>query len=423
VNVKACPVSVRRGLMTPGVLVLLAVAMTGLGAGLYRFIFGLGAATNLSNQYPWGLWIGVDVASGVALAAGGFTSAAVAHIFHRHKYEALVRPALLTAMLGYTFAVLGLTADLGRYYNIWHPMLPGMWQGNSVLFEVAMCVTIYLNVLYLEFMPIVCERFIGHVHLPGPLSRLDGPLEGVLRWMQSALNRVMFVFIIAGVVLSCMHQSSLGSLLLIAPYKMNPLWYTPALPLLFLLSAMAAGFAMVVFESLLVSWTLERKPEMKVLTPYSRFALFFLGVYGAVRLSDFVIREAFVHLPGSGFAGYAFAAEIGLGIVLPFLLLLSEKVRQSPRWLLAAASCIVGGVLMNRVDVFLVAFRPPYAQTAYFPSTSELLVTIGLVAALVLTYRVCITVFPVLHGEEIEIAEVCEAAPAPAHGRTEPYVA
>jgi len=131
----------------------MALALAGGSAYLYRLIFGLAAATNLDNQYPWGIWISIDVASGVALAAGGFTTAALADIFHKEKYHAIVRPALLTAMLGYTFAVIGLLADLGRYYNVWHPMLPSMWQGDSVLFEVGICVIIYLSVLYIESCP------------------------------------------------------------------------------------------------------------------------------------------------------------------------------------------------------------------------------------------------------------------------------
>ncbi len=406
----AHPVSLRRGLLTPGVLVLVCIMLTGLAAGLYRFIFGLGAVTNLTNQYPWGLWIGVDVASGVALAAGGFTSAAVAHIFHRRKYEALVRPALLTAMLGYTFAVIGLMADLGRYYNIWHPLWPTMWQGNSVLFEVAMCVTIYLNVLYIEFMPIVCERFVGRVSLPGPLKHLNRPVDALLRLAQGILAKLMFFFIIGGVVLSCMHQSSLGSLLLIVPYKMSPLWYTPVMPLMFLLSAFAAGFAMVVFESLLSSWTFGRKPEMAVLSAYSRFLVLFLGVYGVARFSDLLIRDAW----GGAFAGdgtsLMFLAEIGLGVALPFAMLLSGKMRHSPAGLLTASSLVVGGVLLNRINVFLVAFKPPYAQAPYFPSAPEILVTTGLVAGLVLAYRVCVTVFPVLPVEEHETVEATETA-------------
>jgi len=407
-SVPSRPVSVRAGLMTPGVVALCFVALVGLAAGIYRFLFGLGAATNLSNQYPWGLWIGVDVASGVALAAGGFTSAAVAHIFHRRKYEALVRPALLTAMLGYTFVVLGLFADLGRYYNIWHPMLPGMWQGNSVLFEVAMCVMVYLNVLYIEFMPLVCERFIGRVNLPGPLKSLNGPIDKVLRMAQGTLAKLMFLFIVAGVVLSCMHQSSLGSLLLIAPYKMSPLWYTPIMPLMFLLSAMAGGFAMVIFESLLASWSFGRKPETKLLSEYSRFLVLFLGIYGVARFSDLMIREAWSHAFAGTGTSLMFLAEIGLGVMLPFALLVSRKARCTKAGLLAASGLVVGGVLLNRVNVFLVAFKPPYAQGAYIPSSFEVLVTAGLIATLVLAYRVCVTVFPVLPVEEHELDEEAE---------------
>jgi len=160
---RAVPVDKR--FFTNGVKVLFALMVVGLSVALYRIFAGLGAVTNLSNQYPLGLWIGADVASGVALAAGGFTTGALTYIFHREHYHAVIRPALLTALLGYTFVVIGLIFDIGRWYNIWHPSLPMMWQGNSVLFEVAMCVMIYLTVLYIEFLPIVTERFInGFVH-------------------------------------------------------------------------------------------------------------------------------------------------------------------------------------------------------------------------------------------------------------------
>jgi Ni/Fe-hydrogenase subunit HybB-like protein len=168
-------------------------------------VAGLGAATNLSDQYPLGLWIGLDVATGVALAAGGFTSAALVYIFNRAHFKAIIRPALLTALLGYTFVAIGLAFDLGRWHAIWHPMLPSMWQGNSVLFEVAICVMLYLNVLYLEFAPVVLERLIGRV-------RLNSTLDLGLRLSAYALGRLMPALMIAGVVLSCLHQSSLGSL-------------------------------------------------------------------------------------------------------------------------------------------------------------------------------------------------------------------
>ncbi|WP_372681671.1 NrfD/PsrC family molybdoenzyme membrane anchor subunit, partial [Desulfosarcina sp.] len=256
---------------TPGVVVLAVLMAAGAAAIAARFIGGIGYVSNLSTARPWGLWIGVDVASGVALAAGGFTTAFLAHIIGRHYYEAVVRPALLTAVLGYTFVVLGLLVDIGRSWAIWKPLL--YWNPTSVLFEVAMCVMFYLNVLYIEFLPIVAERFKGRVNLPGPLAILNGPVDGLLKLADTVLPRIMWFFIIAGVVLSCMHQSSLGSLMLIAPTKLHPLWYTPMLPLLFLTSAIAVGYPMVVFEATLATTSLKLDGEMNILTPLTRITI------------------------------------------------------------------------------------------------------------------------------------------------------
>jgi Ni/Fe-hydrogenase subunit HybB-like protein len=382
---------------TPGVFVLMAFTALGVGIAIYRFIFGLSAVTNLDQEHPWGIWIALDVATGVALAAGGFTTAAaLTHIFHRHRYEVLVRPALLTAMLGYTFVALGLTVDLGRYYNIWHPLMPSMWQGNSVLFEVGMCVVIYLHVLYIEFLPVVCERFIGCVSLPGKLAALNQPVDTLLRFLDRTLSKVMFLFIIAGVVLSCMHQSSLGGLLLIAPYKIHPLWYTPILPFLFLLSAVAVGYPMVIFESLLASKSFGREPEMKVLTPLARLVVLTLGIYMIAKFADLLIRDAYVYLFDGSTESWMYLAEIVLGGFLPMGMLLSDRVRESPNLLLASSTLVVLGVALNRINVFLVAYNPPFAQKTYFPSFGEIFFTVGMIAALMLVYRAAVTIFPIL---------------------------
>src|SRR5690606_9720406 len=234
------PAPVKHRFFTPGVIGLIVIAVNGLIFLMGRFFFGLGAVTYLDNQYPWGLWIGVDVAVGVALAAGGFTTAALGHIMHREEYHAVVRPALLTAMLGYTFVAFGVFVDIGRWYFIWHPLI--MWNGNSALFEVGICVMIYLTVLYIEFLPVVTERFMGKVNLKGFLSFLNKPIEKLLFILDKGLSKTIFIFIILGVVLSTLHQSSLGTLMVIAGEKMHPLWQTPVLPLLFLLSAIAVGF-------------------------------------------------------------------------------------------------------------------------------------------------------------------------------------
>ncbi len=390
----------RRPLDTPGVRLLLLLVALGIVAAAVRFRSGLGAVTNLDDRFPWGLWIAVDVATGVALAAGGFTTAALAHVFHRDRYESLTRPALLTAALGYTFVVLGLLVDLGRYYNVWHPAVPRMWSGHSALFEVAMCVMAYLTVLYIELGPLVVERFKGRVRLPGLLSVLDRPVDGLLRLFDVTLGRVMSVFIILGVVLSCLHQSSLGTLMLLAPSKMDPLWWTPILPLLFLVSAVAGGLAMVVLESLLAARAFGRRPELEVLGPLARLIPVVLLLYLGCKTADLAIRNQAGRLLEGSAASTAFLIEIGAGIVLPLLLLLSPKARRSPTLLLTAAGLTVLGVAGNRINVFLVAYSPPYATHRYVPSIGEIAVTVGLIAALVLLYRVMVTVLPVLPAEE-----------------------
>lgn len=393
---KPQPITTR--FFTPGVIVLLVLGVNGLGFLLARFLFGIGAVTNLSNQYPWGIWIAIDVAAGVALAAGGFTTAALGHVMHREEYHVVVRPALLTAMLGYTFAALAVCIDLGRWYYIWHPLI--MWNGNSALFEVGMCVMIYMMVLYIEFIPIAAERFIGRVNLPGILAWLNKPLDALLRALDRGLSKTMFIFIIAGVVLSTLHQSSLGTLMIIAGPKVHPLWQTPVLPLLFLLSAVSVGYPMVIFESMIAARSFGLKPEMDVLTRLGRFVAPLLSIYLAFKIGDMVIRESFVYLAEMNTVSIMFAIEIVVGVAIPLRMFLSEQVVRSPLWLFVASCLVVFGVLLNRINTFVVAYNPPYAITPYFPSIGEISVTVGFVSMLVLLYRFYVRTFPVISVAE-----------------------
>jgi len=388
------PQQIRRPFLTPGVVVLILLAVNGLAFLAARLFFGIGAVANLSNQYPWGIWIGIDVAGGVALAAGGFTTAALGHVMHREEYHAVVRPALLTAMLGYTFVAIGVMIDIGRWYYIWHPLV--FWNGSSALFEVGICVTIYLNVLYIEFLPVVTERFIGRVDLPGVLARLNGVLDTLLRALDRGLSQTMFIFIIAGVVLSTLHQSSLGTLMVIAGPKMHPLWQTPILPLLFLLSAIAVGFPMVIFESILASRSLGLKLEMNILSKLGAMTAPLLGIYLAFKIGDMFVRETFVYLTVLNAASVMFMVEVLLGVVIPLRMFLSREVLRSPPLLFTAASLTVFGVLINRVNNFVVAYTPPYSFGAYRPSLGEISVTVGFVCLLVLLYRACVMIFPVI---------------------------
>lgn len=388
------PTPQEKKFFTPIVIGLSVLALNGIIFLLGRFLFGIGAVTNLNNQYPWGIWIGIDVAAGVALAAGGFTTAALGHIMHKDQYHAIIRPALLTATLGYTFVASSVMIDLGRYYFIWHPLF--MWNGSSVLFEVGICVMIYLTVLYIEFLPIVTERFIGKVNLPGFLKRFNQPVDKFLRVLDKGLEKTMFVFIIAGVVLSCLHQSSLGTLMVIAGPKMHPLWQTPILPLLFLISAIAVGFPMVIMESYITSKSFDLKPETKIYANLSDIIAPLLGIYLAFKIGDMVIRKTFVYLYEVNTESVMFTLELVIGIIIPLRLFLSRQIKKSPTAMAIAAFLVVLGVLLNRINNFLVAYNPPYAQKTYFPSFGEISVTLGFIALEILLFRFFVINFPIV---------------------------
>ena len=388
------PTPIVKKYFTPVVIGLAVIALNGMLFLLARFIFGIGAVTNLDNQHPWGIWIGIDVAAGVALAAGGFTTAALGHIMHKDQYHAIIRPALLTAALGYTFVAVSVMIDLGRPYFIWHPLL--MWNGSSVLFEVGICVMIYLTVLYIEFLPIVTERFIGRVNLPGFMKKFNQSTDKLLRVLDKGLEKTMFIFIIAGVVLSCLHQSSLGTLMVIAGPKMHPLWQTPILPLLFLLSAISVGFPMVIMESLITSRSFNLKPETNILSDLGSMVAPLLGIYLAFKIGDMVIRQTFVYLTEFSTASVMFTLELLLGIVIPLRIFLSRSLSKTPLGLFIASVLVVLGVLMNRINNFLVAYTPPYEVHSYFPSFGEISVTLGFVALEVLFFRFFVIQLPIV---------------------------
>ncbi|HSQ74926.1 MAG TPA: NrfD/PsrC family molybdoenzyme membrane anchor subunit, partial [Bacteroidota bacterium] len=309
-------------------------------------------------------------------------------------FHVILRPALLTAMLGYTFVAVGVFVDIGRWYFIWHPLI--MWNGSSALFEVGICVMIYMTVLYIEFIPLVTERFIGKVNLPGVLKSLNRPLDSLLRLMDRGLGKTMFIFIIAGVVLSTLHQSSLGTLMVIAGPKMHPLWQTPVLPLLFLLSAISVGFPMVIFESMLASRSFKLKPEMDVLSKLGGFVAPVLGVYLAFKLGDMFIRETFVYLQEFSTESVMWTIEVVVGVIVPLRMFLSRAVLRSPALLFIAAALVIFGVALNRLNNFIVAYTPSYSFGSYFPSIGEISVSVGFVSILVLLYRAYVMIFPII---------------------------
>jgi len=322
-----------------------------------RFFVGLGATTNLSDAFPWGIWIGFDVLCGVGLAAGGFTLVATVHIFNLEKYKPILRPAVLTAFLGYALVVVALMFDLGRPDRIWHPLI--MWNPRSVMFEVGWCVMLYSTVLALEFSPVVSEKFGWQVGL---------------KWF-----RVISVpLMIAGVVLSTLHQSSLGSLYLIVPQKLYPLWYSPYLPLFFFVSAIAVGLAMTIFESWHSSKAFGRALEAPLLQGLARALVVVQSTYLVMRMMDLGNRHAWGLLKEQRTETYLFLMELAL-MALPVMLLLRGRVRSNPKALYWCSLLVIFGFIANRLNVSVTGMEAA-SGVSYIPKWTEIGVTLFIIA-------------------------------------------
>jgi Ni/Fe-hydrogenase subunit HybB-like protein len=353
-----------------GIFWLLVAA--GAYAAFLRFSRGLGAATHLSDQFPWGLWIGFDVLCGVGLAAGGFTLAAIVHVFNIERYRPILRPAILTAFLGYLLVIVALLFDLGRPYRIWHPLI--MWNPHSVMFEVAWCVTLYTTVLALEFAPTIFQR-LGWI--------------GPLRWMRI----VSIPLVIAGVILSTLHQSSLGSLYLIVPNKLHPLWYTPILPLLFFVSAICVGFAMTIFESWHSSRAFGKELESGLLASMARVLAVLLLVYLILRFLDLSQRGALPRLAEPSGEARFFFLEIAFWVVAAVLLFL-PAVRARAGALYAASLLVIFGFVTNRLNVSVTGMEAG-SGVRYVPKWTEVAVTLAIVAVGFAIFRFAVQHLPV----------------------------
>jgi Ni/Fe-hydrogenase subunit HybB-like protein len=360
-----------------------AILLSGLYATYLRIFYGLGGSTNLSDKFPWGLWIGFDVMCGVGLAAGGFTLVAIVHIFAIERYKPVLRPAILTAFLGYVLVVVGLLYDLGRPDRLWHPLV--MWNPHSVMFEVAWCVTLYSTVLFLEFLPVVFEKFGWHK-----------PME----W----IHRISVPLMILGVLLSTLHQSSLGTLFLIVPTKMYPLWYSPMLPVMFFVSAIAAGLAMTIFESWHSSRAFGRALELPLLASIARVLAVVLSVYLWIRFLDLLHRDAFRVLSQNRIENWLFTLEIAL-LAVPTVLLYQKSIRIRPGALYACAVMVVFGFIANRLNVGITGLEAG-SGTHYVPKWSEVAVTLSIVATGFAIFRVIAGYFPIFEAHSHEKAPV-----------------
>jgi Ni/Fe-hydrogenase subunit HybB-like protein len=347
---------------------LWAIALAGLVASVIRFASGLGAATGLNDSAPWGLWIAFKLVF-VALAGGGFTLAAMVYIFHLERYRPILRRAILIAMLGYGSFIVSLIFDLGLPWHIYMPVIN--WQHHSVMFEIAWCVMLYFSVLVLEFSPVILE----HPWFRHPI------FETITHW----LHRLTLPLIIAGIILSTLHQSSLGSLFLIMPHRVHPLWYSPWIPYLFFTSAIAAGMLALILESFIIERWFKRKLDFDLVNRLGKGAILPLGLYLALRLSDQWVRGIWPNAIDASWQSALFLAEILLCGVLPVVMLSIKKIRETREGLLTSAILGILGIMSQRMSLSMFTMYRAEG-TSYIPSLGETAIAFAIPAAAVLLY-------------------------------------
>jgi len=363
------------------------IVITGVISTVIRFGWGLGASTNLSDKFPWGLWVAFDVVCGVGLAAGGFVVAASVYLFNLEQYKPVLRPAILTAFLGYILVVFGLMFDLGKPWNVWHPII--MWNPHSVMFEVGWCVMLYSAVLALEFSPIIFEKL-----------NFERPLK--------IIHSITIPLVILGVILSSLHQSSLGSLFLIIPEKIYPLWYSSNLPYLFFTSAVAVGPAMVIIESFLSSRAFNREIELHILSKIAKVTVVALAVYLVLKIEDINSMHLWPYVFTPNFEGMMYWAEIGLGVIAPMAILFSPRIRSNKKGLFSAALLTVLGFIFNRLNIAITSIERS-AGVEYFPSWTEISVSLMIVALGFAVFRFAVKYLPIL-PERHETKQIKEPA-------------
>ncbi len=361
-----------------GIIVIIGLILT-----VIRFTGGLAATTNLSDYNPWGIWIGFDLLVGVALAAGGYVTSAAVYIFGMKRFHFAVRPAILTGFLGYALVVIALNYDVGRFYRLPYPFV--ISQGTtSLLFEVAACVALYLTVLFIEFSPAAME-WLG------------------LKRARNIVVKLTMVLTIFGVILSTLHQSSLGALFLIAPSKLHPLWYSAYIPIYFFITSIIAGLSMVIFEGMLSYRYFKDKMDEHHLAAKDDLALGFGKAAAWVLAGYFIIKVIGVaadnnwHYLATGYGAWFLVELIGF-VALPCFLYAVAVRDKNPKLVRWAAVWSVLGIIVNRFNICLIAFNwhLPSSQR-YFPHWMEIGISVFVVTLGVIAFRFIVTRMPIMY--------------------------
>jgi len=382
VTLDAGPSTGKTGWLTPFNLISGVILIGGAAILGVRFTHGLAATTNLSNTYPWGLWIGFDVMSGVALAAGGFVTSSAVYLFGMKEYKPIVRPALLTGFLGYFLVVLGLLADLGRPWRLPYPFIRSAGP-TSPLFEVALCVALYLTVLFIESTPPVFE-WLG------------------LKWWRRLVGSMTIALTILGLILSTMHQSTLGAMFMVAPTRLHPLWYTSHIPVHFFVSAVAAGLAMVIVEGMISHRAFHHQVEISrerfeaINFGLAKAAAVTLAMYLAIKTVGIALEDEW-HLLATGWGAWFLVEMVGF-VLLPCLLF--TVAYRERRLVLARVAAVITviGIMLNRFNVSFIAYnwnRP--TNEIYVPSWMEIWVTVAFITFAVVAFKWIANHMPIMY--------------------------
>lgn len=351
---------------------LTVLTVLGMSAGFYRLYAGLGDTTHMGKVFPWGIWISFDLTT-VALSGGAFTLAALVYIFHMHDLHAATRPTVLFGLLGYSSVLVILFFDLGRWDRFWHFLVyPNI---NSALFEVSWCIAIYSTILIYEFSPVIVERF-------GNLKLLD--------W----IKKLTVPMVIAGITLSSMHQSSLGTLFIVMSPRLHPLWYSMLLPVFFLLSSIPAGICLIIVGSIISDYLFGHSLSQRVLEKLGWLLPWVLGFYLAIKLGELLVTEELGLLFSSGIYSLLFLTELVVGIIIPMILFSLPAVRWSRIGSLIGALLVSAGIVLNRFDATWFALKPLNGVT-YSPSWIEIALLVGVASGVLLVFTIISTYFPV----------------------------
>lgn len=365
--------------LSVGYYILAAIAVAGLSVGAYRLYAGLGETTNLSKAFPWGIWISFDLST-VAFSGGAFTLAALVYVFHLHDLHPAVRPTVLAGLIGYSSVLVILFMDLGRWDRFYHFLIfPNI---NSALFEVSWCIALYSTILIYELSPVLLKN-----------SRFSPILPIIEKWTMP--------LVIAGVTLSTLHQSSLGTLFVVMSSRLHPLWYSLFMPVFFLISSLAAGLAMVISGAIISFWVFKRTLAPKVIAELAWFMPWVLGIYLTLKLGELLITDELHSLFTSGSYSVLFLAELVIGVIIPIILFSFKKVRESRVGALIGSLMVLAGVVLNRFNTSWFAIKSVDGEV-YSPHWMEVAILVGVAASAILVYSLVAHYFPIFE-ETVEV--------------------